>query len=151
MTEPIDRAFNVCVLQMADRLFPTGFDVGPNAPDTFEALKAHIARTGRMLVWDGASDATIFGDPEVNYAFRAWHDWCHLKADADFSKGGEKAAADVQKRHIRSLYGYGPTADRFCRLVDCEVVAQGEYAAIHGEFPKDQMAFARDYLTTHVS
>ncbi len=148
MSAPLDRAFNVAVLHMASRLFPTGFDVAAEAPSTLEELTSHVRKTGRMLVWNGASENTIFADPEVNYAFRAWHDWQHLMYQFPFTLEGERAAAEAQIAQLSRLYD-GAALARFARLVLCEVVGQAEYKERTGDFPTDQVAFARDWLATH--
>jgi hypothetical protein len=144
---PLSIRFNVAVLAIAAKLFPAGFDVASDAPDTFEKLASHVEKTGRMLVWNGASDNTIFGDAEVNYAFRAWHDWCHLSGGCEFTPEGEMNAALIQIDHIRSVYGYTPDADNMVLLVWAEVVGQVQYHEHHdGQFPTDQMAFVKHYL-----
>jgi hypothetical protein len=55
-------------------LFPTGYDVSDDAPSTFRGLCKHLDSGGRMTVYRGGSEATIFADNEVNYAFRAFLD-----------------------------------------------------------------------------
>jgi len=145
-TEPLDQAFNVAVRAMAARLCPRGYDVGPEAPDTFEALVRHVNATGRVLVWNGASEGTIFADPETNYAFRAWHDCSHIIGGFDFTLTGEIKTAALQRQHLRTIYGDGPAAARFGRLVDCEVIGQAEHYLATGSFPTDQRAFAQAYL-----
>lgn len=146
MTKPLDIGFNVAVRHIASRLFPCGFDTTPDAtlaPSTLDGLKAHIAATGRMLVWSGASDATIFACPETNHAFRAWHDWCHWRFSLPFDLAGERAAAAVQKGHLATIYGRShPDLARWQRLVDIEVTGQVEHYEATGEFVEDQMAFA---------
>ena len=49
-----------------------------------------------MVVAREGADNTIFGAPEVNYAFRAWHDWCHWMGGFDFSLYGECATCNMQ-------------------------------------------------------
>ena len=144
--KPLDRAFNVAVIHMANRLFPTGFDVSSTAPDTFEKLKAHVATTGRMCVWSGASDATIFDDAEVNWAFRAWHDFCHVFGNYDFTFMGELNAALMMAEQLREVYGCDERSQRFVNIIMCEVVGQTRHFMATGEFVQDQMTFARDYL-----
>ena len=146
MQAPLDRAFNVAVNHIASVLFPTGFDVADTAPSSLSELQQHVAATGRMLVWDGASDATIFGDDETNFAFRAWHDWCHLFGGFTFDLAGETLAMQMQQRHIRTLYGNGAQTDRWCKLLEAEIVGQARYHAATGAFPADQVAFTRQYL-----
>lgn len=147
MNNPLDRGLNVAILHIASRLFPTGFDVGANAPETFEAINEHIARTGRMLVWNGASENTIYDDAEVNYAFRAWHDWCHWFGHFDFSLGGERLAAEMQKAHLRSLYVGCKELTRWEAIIDAEVNGQAAYAEYWGIFPNHQRAFVEAYLS----
>lgn len=143
---PISRAFNACILTMANRLFPTGYDVAEKAPETLESLTEHVNATGRMLVWNGASDATIFADPEVNWAFRAWHDWHHWNGQHAFNREGELACLAAQQADVIKVYGPGPLSDLFCRLLECEIAGQLDYEETHGEFPADQVDFTRQWF-----
>lgn len=145
-TKPLDRAFNVAVNHIASRLFPTGYDVADEAPSTLEELTDHLSRTGRMLVWKGASDDTIFADPETNWAFRAWHDYHHAKHQLAFDRDGETEVAKHQMRDIMALYGTGEIAERFCRILHAEIVGMLDYQDMHGDFPADQRAFVEGYL-----
>ena len=143
--QPFNLAFNVAVNHIAGKLFPCGFDVGPDAPATLEALNAQFA-TGRHKVDNRRSDNTIFACPETNWHFRAWHDWCHWKGQHAFTLEGESAVARMQIEHVRGLYGDGPTLDAFSQLILAEVVGQAAYYAASGEFPADQRAFVRAFL-----
>lgn len=150
LNKPVDVGFNVAVLHIADKLFPRGFDVRADMPfngvDDFAKLKQIIAdNDGRMVVWSGGSDATIFGDPEVNYAFRAWHDWCHLNGNYPFTVEGEAAAATTQAAHLIKLYG-AEKSRPWRALLKAEVVGQAEYYAEHGQFPANQVGFDLEYL-----
>lgn len=147
----LDRGFNCAVLHIASRLFPTGYDISDNAPETYDELCAHVASTGRMLVWSGASDRTIFGDNEVNYAFRAWHDHCHLRGSGhDFSWSGEHAVLQEQQSDIVALYGHGAKTHEngyeYAAILDAEVIGQLYHKEIHGRFPCDQIGFVRALL-----
>lgn len=151
----LDRGFNVAVHTIANRLFPTGFDVSDNAPETLTDLKAHVRRTGRIVVARKGSDRTIFGDPETNFAFRAWHDHCHLR-DAngrfnlsapghEFDQVGEFETFQEQWKDLTKQYG-SPKA-RWIDILHAEIMGQFAYHEIHGEFPHDQRAFVEAYLT----
>lgn len=144
-TKPLSVRFNVAVLQICGRVLPRGYDVAADAPQTYEDLLNHYAVTGRVLVWDGASDSTIFACPEANYAFRAWHDSKHVTASLPFTRDGEIAAMDLQKADIRALYD-GAEADSFCALIGAEICGQFDYCEKRGGFPIDQAGFARAYL-----
>src|SRR5208282_1357378 len=100
-----DIHFNAAVLTMCSRLLPGGYDVSLAAPETYEELIAHLDAGGRMVVYSGGSERTIYGDPEVNFAFRAWHDWCHWRGRHDFSQEGERVACAMQSEHLVTLYG----------------------------------------------
>ena len=140
--EPLSKAFNTAVVTIANRLHPTGYDIGDPAPSTLQELQDHINTTGRMLVWNGASDKTIYACPETNWAWRAWHDWCHYTFDLEFDKDGERTACEIQKRHIQLTYGPRPQAKLFCNLIEFEIMSQFEYKEVFGNFPEDQMALA---------
>lgn len=143
---PFNKSFNAAVLHITNRLLPKGYDVVTTTPDNFEHLKARFAFSGRIAVWDGASHRTIFGDREINWAFRAWHDYCHLTSDHDFSLAGEVDVALMQIDQIDQLYGHGRDARAFKMLVAEEVIGQSYHQWRTGQFVADQRQFARSYL-----
>jgi hypothetical protein len=106
------------------------------APDSFESLKA--ASTAGLVVYSGGSENTIYGDPRVNWAFRAWHDELHLKLNAPFTLEGETLVGLEQARLIGG--------DTLGLVMASEVVGQVEYFQKHGSFPVDQVAFLDNYL-----
>lgn len=148
---PFNKAFNVAVKHMADRVLPRGYDVGADAPSTLEGLKAHYNKIGRILVDSGNSDCTIFADAEVNYAFRAWHDSIHLMYGFPFTLEGEQDVCRIQQAQIKVVYGRTPDAFRFCQLIECEVVGQAVHFEMTGSYLDDQRAFARGYLEANRS
>lgn len=111
------------------------FLVSEYAPDTFESLNRHI---GRLVVWSGNSDNTIYGDRHINYAFRAWHDAIHLKLNANFDLEGETRVAIEQCRLIQS--------DFASRIIMLEVVEQVRYFNKYGQFPINQLEFIKKRL-----
>jgi hypothetical protein len=150
MSEPLDRGLNVAVRHIASRLFPCGFDVTNDqleAPATLAGVRHRVARTGRMLVWAGGSDATIFGCVDTNHHFRAWHDWCHLTGGHEFTLEGERATLEMQAEHLIRVYGRGH-ADirRWLRIIYAEVVAQAEHYEDRGEFIADQAEFTKRHM-----
>lgn len=164
--KPLSAAFNVAVQQMASRLLPAGFDVGDNAPDTYADLRKHYQRTGRVLVDKGYSHKTSFADPEVNYAFRAWHDATHLRDKRRFTFDDEYKAAVAQHDDLCKVYGTEtvfradqriadlskpgrPFLVAFVDLLMAETYGQQCYARNHGgDFPDDQYAFTLAWLKT---
>src|SRR5271165_6419839 len=95
----LDRGFNVATLHIANQL-TGGFRVSEDAPKSYEELMERTAREGIITVHPGHSLDTIYGDPEVNYSARAWHDWCHVVGRHDFSVEGEVACCRMQQDHI---------------------------------------------------
>lgn len=135
--------FNIAVLTIANRLCPQGWDVSDIAPHTLEGITGYIQRVGRPCVWRGGSERTIFGEPETNYAFRAWHDVRHWQSGATFDAEGEAIVCMLQQADIRKLFGPHP---EFEALLHAEVLGQLRHQEVHGAFPDDQYGFVREYL-----
>lgn len=152
--KPYDIAFNAMVMTMANRCLPVGWDTSEDAPNTYEDLVAHVNKTGRICVWSGDSEQTIFGDPEHNWAFRAWHDYVHYTGKHDFSLEGERDTAYEQVRQMYARYGINGRTVMWAAYILCEVIGQAEYVAEHNDFPKPQIDFfhsdwERWYPTAH--
>lgn len=144
--DPLDLGLNAAILHITGKLFPLGFDVSGDAPATYQDLKAHLDTGNRMLVFKGGSDHTIYGDPEVNWCFRAWHDWCHWRGAYDLTMAGEQAVCRMQGWHLLKLYWPGRILDRWRKIIEAEIVGQAEYHHIHKRFPDDQRGFVEAYL-----
>ena len=142
--EPLDRGFNAAILSIAAELFPDGFDVSPDAPGTYKALKGHLDAGKRLVVYDGGSEGTIYVDPAVNHAFRAWHDYSHWKGEHDFSLEGECAVFEMQRRHL--LYLYGDSAQTRRWILRAEVIGQRLFYERYKRFVDDQRGFIEAYL-----
>lgn len=119
------------------------FEARPDAPATFAEI---MATRGRLVrpVWDGASEASIYGAPEINHAFRAWHDACHVAGQFGFDLGGEKQTCEMQVKQFYCVFPSAPSD--VAALLCAEIIGQAEYFAEFGEFPEDQRAFVVDYL-----
>jgi len=141
MLQPIDSSFNRAIVAIAQDTFPHGFDVADHAPSTLADLHAHVSLTGRMLVWAGASDRTIYADPGVNWAMRAWHDSCHLSGSHDFTIAGESLACMAQIDQLARVYPGAPSL--WSRLIWLEVIGQALHADASGQFVTDQVSWTR--------
>jgi hypothetical protein len=137
--------------------FAPKFVAVPDAPDSWDKLKAWADDVGydgpltpdiALPVWSGASDSVCWGN-DVNYAFRAWHDYTHLTEGHDFSREGEQAVA---LSHLRVVASHAADIiDRLgaagylavLRIIVAETEGQQEYYARHGDFPVDQDRFTR--------
>lgn len=139
----IDPTFDYIVSLMA----PKNVRLTARQYATFEEMHADYLATGYIYVNVEHSDATIFGSPSTNWQFRAWHDMCHVQADAGFSQVGEMRAARLQIAQVWALVGPTDTdKHRWSCLIDAEVNGQGAYYMAHGDFPKDQRKFVTTYL-----
>jgi len=114
--------------------------------DTLEKITSYYDRTGKLLVWRGESDTTIFSLPDFNYLFRAWHDYHHITKQLPFDTEGESMVATYQAQDIHAL-ALPAHVKHFCiALIDCEVNGQIEHYNQTGEFLSNQKAFACDYM-----
>lgn len=145
---PLNPMFNCAVQTITKLVWPQWFDIADNAPSNFKALKLEYKVRGRITVYDGGCENTIFDDPDINVMFRAWHDWCHLKGGHDFSVLGELRAADMQMSHVVTLYGNGDTGSKFIRIIDAEVNGQAQYYARHKKYVRNQRAFVEAFIST---
>lgn len=149
--EPMYPRFNEMAHVAVQSLMPDGFDTTADASlcDTLDKVKRHYRKTGRVLVWTGESDNTIFGTPEDNHAFRAWHDYVHINFDLPFTKQGEHTVMLLQQRHVDTIGGYYFTRhekDTFVKLLECEIAGQLDEFIRTGDFVKDQRAFAKQFM-----
>ena len=114
------------VRTIAHRLFPDGFDVSHDAPNTYLDLAVHVARTGRYCVSSGCTDDPAFDSAETWQAFRAWHDWCHVTCGCKFTENGENEVAIIQECMLAARVGR-VTAKRWLHLLQREVVDSNNY------------------------
>lgn len=147
---PLYPRFNEMVQLAVATLLPYGYDVtdNPSECDTADKVRRWYEATGRIMVWAGESDNTIFGAPHVNHAFRAWHDYVHVVFGLPFTVDGEHLVMKIQQRQVLTLGAGFTDAERalFCKLLECEIDAQIQHYVTHGEFVRDQRAFAQRYM-----
>ena len=107
------------------------YTVADRAPSVETEL---FGNSGRMVIWAGESQHTIYGAPEVNWGFRAIHDQLHLDTNIGFDPLAEIHLARLQ---IASMRLEGTIAD----LVYAEIAGQAEYYQKTGNFVTDQLEF----------
>lgn len=125
-----------------------GYTPADDAPNNFSDLVAHVNRCLTMRqpvkVWEGGSDATIYGCAESNYAFRFVHDMGHFAWGYDFTFEDEVKLSRKQGQDVSSKFGRDSLEFLLYR-VDTE--GQSHYADITGgDFPKDQALFVFDVI-----
>lgn len=108
------------------------------APSTYTDL----INSPSLIIWDGASEHTIWADKRVNWAFRALHDQLHLETRIGFSPLEEIHIGRIQASQYESYSSY--LAD----LVYIETAGQAEYFLKNGIFVQDQVEFTKVSLKT---
>lgn len=125
-------------------IFTDTDDFGDNIKET---LRKHIERyrdTGKIHIWTGESEGTIFGDAKINHYFRAWHDYTHITHELGYDFAGESIVGSIQASEL-------PIEWVFEReLINIEILGQNQYYNRHKEFLKDQRQFSIDYLNDPV-
>lgn len=144
--KPLDPAFNAAITHMASRLLPKGFKASPKAPSTYEEIKALLDNGKPLIVYSGGSDHTIYADKRVNYAFRAWHDYCHWKGKVPLTMAGEVETFELQCRQLYDMFGFDGQTIRWRNMLHAEVVGQAQYFERYRRFPSNQRMFVEHYL-----
>ncbi len=141
--KPLNIGFNMLVDAMAENI---AWEAVDTEHPGFEAMRQDYLNTGVLKVNSDHSENTIFGYPEVNHAFRAWHDHCHLLANADFSREGERAAAELQIKQMKVFMEGSPVIPVFEKLIYAEVVGQADYFFETGKFPDNQREWTEEFF-----
>lgn len=118
-------------------------DMSPR--EAFNKMKEDYSKTGKIKIWTGSSDNTIFGDETVNVYFRAWHDYTHLMINQDFSFAGETAVAIAQAGQLPDDFIFEK------ELIMCEIVGQNLYYRENKEYCTDQRVFTHQYLINPIN
>lgn len=143
MFEPVCDKLNAASVEICTRIFPLGFDVTDNAPNTFEELTVALANHGRMAIWTGDYHDTVFGDTEIWREFRAWHDWCHYRYNLQFNLPDEHAVCHVQAAQLVRLYGRGEDVAQMIATMFCVILDTLEQP-LAGNNPESWWQFGRD-------
>lgn len=129
------------VTEQAAKL-PQGWHAAEQAPNTYEELIEDVRlNAGHITVWSGGSDRTVYGDPTINHAFRAWHDSIYVGQRFTFDLEDERRVALVQRD---TAFRAGLT--NLALVLYTDVVGQALHFQRHGTFPEDQVGFITAYL-----
>lgn len=109
------------------------YTISDNAPSTRIELGAEPS----LVVWSGASNQTIFKDPQTNYLFRAWHDTLHIRYNLDFTSKDETILADISRAIIGGTLG---------DIFHAEIYGQLKHLETFGVYPTNQAAFITNWL-----
>lgn len=98
----LDPGLNQAILAMAP-----AHSVRDHAPATWQQVR-EASTVDHVIVWSGEATHSIYGDARVNYAFRAWHDKCHLIGQFPFTIYGEERAVALQCQQLRERFPSSP-------------------------------------------
>jgi len=124
-----------------DAKYRVPYSVAEHAPGSFQELKA--ASTSQLVIYAGASDRTIYGEPSVNWAQRAIHDTLHLELSAGTDPLGELRVALAQALEVARVSG-----DVLADFAFCDTAGQTWATQKFGCFPVDQVGFVMELITT---
>ncbi len=144
--KPLDHDLDQAILTISRRFLPGGFDISPNAPASYRALRKHLDAGKRMTVFSGGCTNIIYGAPHVNRAFRAWHDLCRWQAGFDFSVQGEIDTWRLQYQQLQQVFGHTLRTRMWGQILHAEIVRQRPYYERHREYLVDQRAFVECFL-----
>lgn len=121
-----------------DRLNLPPIDVADYAPETLADVVSHYTTTGRIKVWAGASEGTVWGPAAGNWLFRGWHDYMHVLSLGTFNAAGEQLVCSLQQAQVQSTF--------MQHALHIEIMGQLEYQLKTGHFPVDQLQFFKDSI-----
>jgi hypothetical protein len=98
-----------------------------DAPGTVADLIRCYREKGRIIVSALNSDETVWRDPQGNFAFRAWHDWAHIRSGFGFTAAEEISLGYWQCGHAR-------VDGTLASIVLEEISDQAEYYQRTGRF-----------------
>ncbi|PTT72590.1 MULTISPECIES: hypothetical protein [unclassified Chryseobacterium] len=107
---------------------------------TLQRYIEHFKATGKIKIWTGSSENTIFGSERINHFYRAWHDHTHIIFGSGFTLAGETITAEIQCSMLPIEWFFEK------RLIMADIVAQNLHYIFHKNYVKDQRKFIVDYL-----
>ena len=120
-----------------------------DAPSTYKDVVNSFLNTGILVVYEGASENTIFSHPRINHLFRAWHDLGHITNKLDFQFHNERKLGEIQANEVYDALLNTAGHDRANNarsLVRAEIIGQIEYYQIHRKYVDDQKSYTMGYL-----
>jgi hypothetical protein len=127
-----------------------GYELTPDAPNTYEALAAayeQSSTTGALLpISSENSDAVIYTKSDVNFALRFWHDVNHVRRGLSFGLVDE---LELSLWHLGELEAAGHARGSLVwRLLHADLTGQAYVQAFARRFPLDQRRFVTGCVAT---
>lgn len=121
---------NECVMRAYHAAGAPRFTVSDYAPQTVAELLASWGETRTLVIWSGGTETAIYRDPRINWVFRAWHDWSHVRTRIGFTVDDEVILANWQCGEA------GRIGSLFADVVWLEIAGQAlEYRRTGGFLP----------------
>lgn len=106
----------------------------------------HYRSTRKLLIWTGGSDATIFGNAEVNWLFRGWHDYCHILSGVCNREHGVRGCFEPIAEYAVADFQCIGLGDKLANVVQIEVASQAKHFETTGKFVDNQLDFYADMI-----
>ena len=121
-----------------------------DAPNSYEELMEHYDSlvTGDPIpVGSGGCEHSIYSRPEINQAWRAYHDGIHMVHELDFSLEDEEQVCEIQIEHMRLCSkDYGTFTSEDYAAVRADIIGQAMYYARYKKYVNDQARFVASCL-----
>lgn len=118
-------------------------DAPSTAKELFAWANENTLGVDSMPVYSGGCEGNIYGAPEANYAFRAWHDSIHIKEEFDFSLDGEVKSSN---KHLEVLSGLNAPTE-VIKAFQADVEGQARYYHASGkQFVDNQIRFVEECM-----
>jgi hypothetical protein len=147
MTKPLSEKLDTFILKWFNRhshLFEfTDEDTFEEGEAWYKQWRYQFQTTGKMKIWTGKSQNSIYGSSIVNIYARAWHDWCHYTNALDFTLSNELLVAEFQIASLPESWEY----ERL--LIEADTKGQSLHYEEWGQFPKNQRDFVLNYVSIH--
>lgn len=138
------------MLVAATTYYTNRFDILPDFVDRevsireWQAWQADYVDGNKrpMPVSTANADRNVWGGVTSNAIFRFWHDLVHLDEGLNFDYHEEVAVGLFQMEQVRK-WGF---TEECIKLIEAETIGQVLYHQVTGQFPADQIVFAKRYF-----
>ena len=122
------------------------FEACVDAPSTYEELCKELdthkpGGIEPVRVYSGGCYDTIFSEPKVNHALRAWHDLTHYNESLGFGLSDEIQVANMQVLDAEALAEEYDLTETDINVLWYELAGQRMYYDIHNEYVIEQNRF----------
>lgn len=150
----VDKVLAQATKDIVSEIMPQGFDTNSPSSGSLEECTNYFLTHGRMCVDPGfIARTSIMGDAWSHQAFNAWHDFCHVQGQCEFTLEGERRVDEIMQQHLARWWTSSArpvTQEAFLRasaVLKMFNLGRLEYWLEYGEQPADPRQFLYGYLT----